>query len=157
MLEIIQSITQWLLPISALLAVIALIIENSKKIAAKPISKIFSWIGRAMNKDSQEDLAHIKEGLVQLNAKVEQRDAELYGMFNNLSDRIDVNESDRIRAEIFGYGRIARTHGYITTEEWRHIQDVYYKYHNVLKGNGQVTEEYEYIKQYYYSQFEEKK
>mgnify|MGYP000534447815 FL=1 len=74
MLEIIQSITQWLLPISALLAVIALIIENSKKIAAKPISKIFSWIGRAMNKDSQEDLARIKEGLVQLNAKVEQRD-----------------------------------------------------------------------------------
>lgn len=114
-------------------------------------------MGRAMNKDSQEDLAHIKEGLIQLNAKVDQRDAELYGMFNNLSDRINVNESDRIRAEIFGYGRIARIHSYISTEEWRHIQDIYYKYHNVLKGNGQVTEEYEYIKQYYYSQFEEEK
>lgn len=163
MLAVIEIITQWLLPISALLAVIAVIIENSEKIAAKPVSAFFSWLSRKMNSDKDEKLDEMKSVMIKYLETSSQKDEELQQAIDDLKKdmgdlrkNMDDNERDRIRAEIFRFGRLARLGSKITTEEWRHIQDIYYKYHDTLLGNGSITEEYSVIKGFYEDQFKKR-
>lgn len=141
---------------TAFMVAILVFIENSKKLVFKPLTKIFGFLFGWLHKDADKQLQALQDSLDAFIEKSDKRDDIIIGMVNNLSTRMNDNECDRIRAEMFNYGRIARGHHHISTEEWRHIQDIYYKYHEVLKGNGQVTEEYNYIKEYYYSQFEKK-
>lgn len=151
-----SSTTGVITTVVAFMAAILLLIENSKKLVFRPLSKLkdilFGWI----NKSDHERMAKLEE---QFNTFLEKSNAvhqEIVDSVGTLGDKIDANECDRIRSEIFNYGRIARTHHVISVEEWRHIQDIYYKYHDTLHGNGQVTEEYDFIKEYYYAQFEAK-
>ena len=153
MIEIFQHLTDLLLPISATLAVIAVMLENTKKIAINPISAIFRWIGKKINGDHNKHIQDLQDTLVEYIKQSSEKDLEMQDAIENIKKDIDDNERDRIRAEIFRYGRIARENSSISTEEWRHIQNIYYKYHDKLCGNGQVTEEYKVIKDDYESQF----
>ncbi len=47
--EILTDIREWLTPVSLLLVMIAGIMENSRKISSKPISKILGYIGKKLN------------------------------------------------------------------------------------------------------------
>lgn len=150
-----SSTTGIITTFTAFMVAILLFVENSKKLVFKPLSKIFNFLFGWIHRKEDKQIKAIQDSLDNFIKKSDERDDIIIGMVNNLSVRINDNECDRIRAEMFNYGRIARAHGHISTEEWRHIQDIYYKYHEVLKGNGQVTEEYNYIREYYYSQFED--
>lgn len=49
--EFLTIIKEWLVPLSALLVVIVSIIDNSKKIAAKPLSNWLAKVGKKLNAD----------------------------------------------------------------------------------------------------------
>lgn len=49
MSEILTAVKEWIMPASALLVVVVGIIDNSKKIAAKPLTKFLSWLGSKLN------------------------------------------------------------------------------------------------------------
>lgn len=49
--ELITALKEWITPLSALLIVIASIIDSSKKIAAQPLSKALAWLGKKLNAD----------------------------------------------------------------------------------------------------------
>lgn len=149
-----SSTTGVITTFTAFMVAILLLIENSKKLVFKPLSKIGNFLFGWLHRKDHEKIRSLEDKFDAFMKHSDERDEKLITMMQDINKRIDTNECDRIRAEMFNYGRIARAHGRISTEEWRHIQDIYYKYHEVLKGNGQVTEEYEYIKEYYYSQFE---
>lgn len=148
-----SSTTGIITTFTAFMVAILLFIENSKKLVFKPLTKIFTFMFGWLHKKEDGQIKAIQGSLEKFIKKSDERDDIIIGMVNNLSTRINDNECDRIRAEMFNYGRLARGCHHISTEEWRHIQDIYYKYHEVLRGNGQVTEEYNYIREYYYSQY----
>lgn len=148
-----SSTTGIITTFTAFMVAILLFIENSKKLVFKPLTKIFTFMFGWLHQKEDKEIKALMSSVKSFMNKSDERDDIIIGMVNNLSTRINDNECDRIRAEMFNYGRISRGHGHISTEEWRHIQDIYYKYHEILHGNGQVTEEYNYIKEYYYSQF----
>ena len=71
----------------------------------------------------------------------------------DLSDKIFKNEKDRLKSELFDCGNRCRRKMPLYLEEFRHIQDVYAKYHNELHANGTGKEEYDFISEYFNSQF----
>jgi len=72
-----------------------------------------------------------------------------------LEKKIDQNEADRIRAEMFHYGSVARITHYISERDWFHVQAIYRKYRDELHQNGEVVHEYEVIQECYDAQFSE--
>lgn len=72
-----------------------------------------------------------------------------------LEKKIDQNEADRIRAEMFHYGSLARTTHHISERDWFHVQTIYKKYRDELHQNGEVVHEYEIIQECYDAQFAE--
>lgn len=149
-----SSTTGIITTFTAFMVAILLFIENSKKLVFRPLSRLGKFLFGWMSKTHEESVEKLAAEVRTFMERSEAGDKELAEAIKGIRQDMNTNECDRIRAEIFNYGRIARNHHPISTEEWRHIQDIYYKYHEVLHGNGQVTEEYEFIKGYYYSQFE---
>lgn len=49
MSEFFTAVKEWITPISALLILLVGIVDNSKKIAAKPLTKFLSWLGSKLN------------------------------------------------------------------------------------------------------------
>lgn len=182
-LEWLSSTTGIITTISAFMVAILLFIENSKKLIFKPLSKIFNFLFGWLHKKDREEAVALRKSVIEFMDQSNAQDEKIIGIIDNLDGKVmDIaehvdgldsqmkdldnqikdldgqvkdNEKDRIRQEIFHYGYIARMKAPITTEEWRHIQEIYKKYHDVLKANGMVTEEYEYIKEYYYAQFKD--
>lgn len=70
-----------------------------------------------------------------------------------LEKKIDTNEADRIRTEIEHYYHICLSKGSIDGNEKTHIDNIYRKYHEELKQNGEITHEYQYIITYYENQY----
>lgn len=149
-----SSTTGIITTVTAFMVAILLFIENSKKLVFKPLTRIGSFLFGWLHKKDHERMDKLEDTMVEFMKASAESDERIIAMIESMHESIDTNEKDRIRNAVFAYGRIARAHGHITTEEWRYLQDLYYKYHNELNGNGQVTEEYEFIKGYYYSQFE---
>lgn len=120
---------------AVLLAVTAIagIIEKSK-VAAKPISKFFTWINKMSNKEVLDKIEEVKKDVNNLQDKV-----------IILDEKVDSNERDRIRNEILTFSSHLRDGKKYSKDAFKHIQDIYYKYHEELHGNGLVSEEYEYI------------
>ena len=54
--DILTAIKEYFMPLSALLILLAGIIDNSKKIAAKPLSKFLAKLGKLLNADLSERL-----------------------------------------------------------------------------------------------------
>ena len=68
---------------------------------------------------------------------------------SNVSEKVDDNERDRLRTEIFSYGNRARKGEEISGEEFRRLQEIFQKYEEKLHGNGIAREEFSYITSYY--------
>lgn len=95
-------------------------------------------------------LKYIKGGIKEI-LKNEFKDVN--DRLDSLEKKIDTNEADRIRSEIEHYYHICLTGGEIDSNEKTHIDNIYRKYHNELKQNGEITHEYNYIIEYYEMQF----
>lgn len=70
---------------------------------------------------------------------------------DKLGDRILENEADRLRDVLFSCGNACRRGEYLDTDDYRHIQSVFYKYTS-LGQNGAGHDEYNFITEYYNSQ-----
>lgn len=70
----------------------------------------------------------------------------------NLSERVDENEKDRLRAELADYATRCRHGEHLYEAEFEHVQAIYEKYHDVLGGNSRGTSNYKFIVDYYNDQ-----
>ncbi len=71
---------------------------------------------------------------------------------DNLQDKVLLNESDRLKSELFACGNQCRRGMVLHPEEFDHIREVYKKYNEDLGQNHSGTIEFEYIYNYYNSQ-----
>lgn len=106
-----------------IIAILGLAVEITP-IKINPLSWILKWLGRHFN-------------------------GEIMDKLHELENKVDNNERDRIRHEIFTFGNNLRneTREY-TAEEFKHIFDIYEKYEN-LGGNGKAKIEMKYIEEQY--------
>lgn len=168
---------------SFLIALLA-VLDASKKVVWQPIRGFFKWLLGITKKKKEKVWTELRETLTEFMDNSNKQDEKIIGMIEGVEEEITAlaeqvdnvdgqvkdldnqvkeidgqvksNESDRIRQLIFQYARFAKNGAQITDEEWHHLQSMYYKYHEELHGNGLVTEEYNYIKDYYYNQFKGK-
>lgn len=66
MSEVLTAVKDWITPLSLLLIAVAGVIDNSKKIAAKPLTKLLSWIGERINADLKRQLDGLQGQLDEL-------------------------------------------------------------------------------------------
>lgn len=144
--------------ISGFLAALLLVIEQVKALPWHPLTRILRFIGKRMNADVHEEISLFKKELAQhiqrddeMHCHVRQQLDEYHRNLVCLKQDIDENEKDRIRQIIYHYGSIVRNDGKITLEEFRYLQDIYYKYNGPLNGNGKVSEEYKMVSDYFNS------
>lgn len=120
-------------------------IEFSKKIKWNPLSAILKWFGERL--------------LVPVNTKIEElkeTQASQEKILNELRDKQDDNEIDRIRWEILNFARSCRNGEWHATDEFEHMFELNTKYHGLLGRrklkNGRIDLEYNYIVRTYESQ-----
>lgn len=97
-----------------------------------------------------ENLSKTVDEMVQVN--VEQNDEMV-----RLNKKIDKNEIDRIRWELFQFARTCRNGQIPSHEEFKHIFELHQKYNNLIKENGltngEMDMEYAFVEQYYLELF----
>ena len=120
-------------------------IEFSKKIKWNPLSDILKWFGERL--------------LVPVNTKIEElkaTQASQETILNELRDKQDDNEIDRIRWEILNFARSCRNGEWHAADEFEHMFELNTKYHGLLDRrklkNGRIDLEYNYIVRTYESQ-----
>ncbi len=100
-----------------------------------PLTSILSWIGKRMNGE--------------ISKKVDDHGKRL----DDLEEKIDMNEIDRIRWEILNFASSCRNGQRHTKDEFEHIITLHEKYNKILTAhdmtNGLITLEYEYIEDIY--------
>lgn len=90
--------------------------------------------------------------LIEQNKKMQNDIQSLIERVDTLQERVLVNESDRLKSELFACGNQCRRGMVLHPEEFDHIREVYKKYHEDLSQNHSGTIEFEYIYNYYNSQ-----
>lgn len=123
----------------------------------KPIRKsIINYINRKSNeKKVEQERTDIVVQISELNTKVDKllNDREVtIERLNSLQEKVLLNESDRIKSELFACGSRCRRNIVLYPEEFEHIREIYKKYSEDLKQNHSGTIEFEYIYNYYNSQ-----
>lgn len=107
-----------------------------------PLTAILSWFGARLNKRIQKDVEVLTDSV---NAQAKKTD--------DLAEKLDMNEIDRIRWEILNFSNSCRHGVRHTKDEFVHIIDQHDKYVRILKDrslkNGLITLEYEYIEDIY--------
>ena len=107
---------------SVILSILALIGIEISPIKINP----FTWLGRIIGKII---------GIEELNKKIDKID-----------EKVDGNESDRIRYEILQFSGSLRNGLKRTENDYIHIEELYKKYHEELHQNSFITSEIEYIR-----------
>lgn len=83
MSEILNTIKDWITPLSLLLVAVAGVIDNSKKIAAKPLTKCLSWLGNRFNADLMLRVDNLQKQLDELREQQLMQEAyELNDFYN---------------------------------------------------------------------------
>ena len=133
-----------------------------KPLRTKIIAKISQW----SNKDEQDKAIELQNRTIETTTKkfdeaIQREDMaikeiqktvnQLVDIVSELSGRIFRNEADRLRSELFDCGNRCRRDIPLSGEEFRHIQDVYKKYHEELGCNGIGEDEYNFIMRYFNS------
>lgn len=59
--EVLNSFTEWLTPLSALLIVILCIVEKTDKLVWKPITRFFKWLGSTMTSELKEAIDDMRD------------------------------------------------------------------------------------------------
>ena len=105
-----------------LLGVLAMIGIEISPIKINP----FTWLGKICGK---------LLGIDDLNKKI-----------TKVDEKVDINERDRIRYEILQFSGSLRNGLTRTENDYQHIEELYQKYHEVLKANSYITSEIEFIR-----------
>lgn len=148
-MELIKDIAAVIGCISAFIALVTTIFKPVRK-------KIVNWIKHTS--EASETSAAVKE----MNAKItalEGNVREILERIDKIDDRIKTldqrvfeNERDRIKAELSEYASRCARGIKIYPEEITHINEIYYKYHEILGCNSFGTKMYDVIVKYYESQ-----
>lgn len=148
-MELIKDIAAVIGCISAFIALVTTIFKPVRK-------KIVNWIKHTS--EASETSAAVKE----INAKItalEGNVGEILERIDKIDDRIKTldkrvfeNERDRIKAELSEYASRCARGIRIYPEEMTHINEIYYKYHEILGCNSFGTKMYDVIVKYYESQ-----
>ena len=148
-MELIKDIAAVIGCISAFIALVTTIFKPVRK-------KIVNWIKHTS--EASETSVAVKE----INAKItalEGNVGEILERIDKIDDRIKTldkrvfeNERDRIKAELSEYASRCARGIKIYPEEMTHINEIYYKYHEILGCNSFGTKMYDVIVKYYESQ-----
>lgn len=133
-------------------ACIALIVTIFKPIRAGIIGYIKH---QATESTSEQERINILKQVAVLNEKVDKllNDNEaIMKRVDGLQEKVLLNESDRLKSELFACGNQCRRGIALHPEEFDHIREVYKKYNEDLGQNHSGTIEFEYIYNYYNSQ-----
>lgn len=132
----IKDIFDWCLEHwSFVLFVIGLFVQFTPAIKFRPVTAIFKWIGKAIQRRSPP------------------KDFRLGDTADQQRRSIDENEMDRIRWEVLDFANACRNHVKHTKDEFQHIIALNGKYHKLLEKygieNGVFDAEYDYILELY--------
>lgn len=79
--------------------------------------------------------------------------AEQNARIDDIDKKIDNNEIDRIRWELFQFARICHEGQVPSNEEFKHVFKLHQKYDDLISArhltNGEMDMEYAFIRQYY--------
>ena len=135
----------------------------------KPLRKfIINKISKWSNQESQDKAIKEQNQMIQKqNEAIEKQDEairdikdtlnQVVTLVSELSNRIFKNEADRLRSELFDCGNRCRRHIPLSGEEFRHIQEVFKKYSDELHCNSIGEDEYNFIKDYFNSEYNQDK
>lgn len=150
--------------ISALLGMIIssfTLITTFATIIIKPLRKKFiDFIKKSTNDVEQDNILKQQAEAIKkedLDIKeLKETVNQIVNIVQELSDRIFRNEADRLRSELFDCGNRCRRRIPLSGEEFRHIQGVYKKYSDELHENSIGEDEYNFIRDYFNSEENQK-
>ena len=156
-IEIVKNISSIIGCILSLFTLCGILIKPLRKFI---INKISKWSNKeSQDKAIQEQNEVIKkqneaikkedEAIQEIKEKINQ----IVDIVSELNDRIFKNEADRLRSELFNCGNRCRRHIPLSGEEYRHIQEVFKKYSEELHCNSIGEDEYNFIKDYFNSAY----
>ena len=97
------------------------------------------------------------EGLSKTVDEMVEVNVEQNGEMARLNGKIDKNEIDRIRWELFQFARVCRNGQEPSHEEFKHIFKLHQKYNDLIHENGltngEMDIEYAFVEQYYLELF----
>lgn len=148
-MELIKDIAAVIGCISAFIALVTTIFKPVRK-------KIVNWIKHTS--EASETSAAVKEINTKITA-LEGNVGEILERIDKIDDRIKTldkrvfeNERDRIKTELSEYASRCARGMKIYPEEMTHINEIYYKYHEILGCNSFGTKMYDIIVKYYEGQ-----
>ena len=137
--SILSLISGLLVSVAGIMTAIITIVKPLRKYFLKKVSRIGT----------------VEKGLQDLNEKLSKKIDTITTTVQNLSihvatmdKKIDTNEKDRLRDEIFRIGRLARRGEKITSQQFAHLEEDYDKYKN-LGGNSHAHDEHDFVVDYY--------
>ena len=140
-------------------ACIALIITVFKPIRATIVNYIKYKTNESKSEQERLDIltqiAVLNQTVATLTEAVNESrndNAAIMKRIDGLQEKVLLNESDRLKSELFACGNQCRRGIVLHPEEFDHIREVYKKYNEELGQNHNGTMEFEYIYNYYNSQ-----
>jgi len=150
LVPILQTFSAMAVSLTAIIGVLSLIF--------KPVRQGVVWVYKKVshNKDRDEKLLKKMNDMEQtFTTRVDNLESTLSKKIQDVSDRNDENEKDRIRWEILDFANSCRNNRKHSKEEFNHIIELRVKYEKLLEKsgdeNGVFEEDYRYIQGLYAS------
>ena len=147
---ILQTFSAMAVSLTAIIGLLSLVF--------KPVRQGVVWVYKKVshNKDRDEKLIKKMNDMEQtFTTRVDNLESTLSKKIQDVSDRNDENEKDRIRWEILDFANSCRNNRKHSKEEFNHIIELRVKYEKLLEKsgdeNGVFEEDYRYIQGLYAS------
>lgn len=148
LVPILQTFSAMAVSLTAIIGLLSLIF--------KPVRQCIVWIYKKVThgKDRDEKLIKKMNDMEQtFTARVDNLENTLSKKIQDVSDRNDENEKDRIRWEILDFANSCRNGRKHSKEEFNHVIELRVKYEKLLEKtgdeNGVFEEDYRYIQTLY--------
>ena len=145
---ILQTFSAMAVSLTAIIGLLSLVF--------KPVRQGVVWVYKKVshNKDRDEKLIKKMNDMEQtFTTRVDNLESTLSKKIQDVSDRNDENEKDRIRWEILDFANSCRNNRKHSKEEFNHIIELRVKYEKLLEKsgdeNGVFEEDYRYIQSLY--------
>lgn len=153
MVEIITDIASVFGSIMTIIAFFSLLLKPTRK-------KLEEWIRNVTwSEETKKAIENHTQSIDTLKANSEKADKQILSHMQAIDTRLDKldkrvleNERDRIKAELSEYASRCARGMKIYPEEMMHIEEIYYKYHEILGCNSFGTKMYDIIVKYYENQ-----